>query len=169
MASSAVERMKGSPPLPSGMVGPLSRESCVTTNEELRARHLDMIQSAISRFAQNSFVIKGWSVTIVTATFAFLNTQNKGPSELALLALAPTAIFWFLDAYYLRQERMYRQLFVQASHALREGGDTVPLFDMNAGAYRLEVPGWRRTAIALPVVAVPGMLSLLILGVYLVR
>src|SRR5436309_15095253 len=67
--------------------------------------HLKMIQAAIARMAQNSFVTKGWSVTLVTATLALTVTEKQ--HALVLLSIVPALAFWFLDAFYLRQERLF--------------------------------------------------------------
>jgi hypothetical protein len=77
--------------------------------EEDRRKHLEMIQAVIARLAANSFVAKGWSVTVCTALLAFA-AESKVYS-LALISLFPVTVFWGLDAYYLALERRYRSLF----------------------------------------------------------
>jgi hypothetical protein len=72
-------------------------------------KHLEFIQNVITRMASNSFLLKGWTVTLVAALFA-LAAQNAS-SKFVILALFPAIIFWVLDAYYLRQERLYRALY----------------------------------------------------------
>ena len=76
---------------------------------ENKHKHLELIQSVINRMAQHSFVLKGWSVTLVVAVFA-LSAENKVGGELLITALLPVAVFWFLDAYYLQRERLFRAL-----------------------------------------------------------
>ncbi|MGA8366272.1 MAG: hypothetical protein ACLQMT_14000 [Candidatus Acidiferrales bacterium] len=76
---------------------------------EDRIKHLEFIQNAILRMAGNSFLLKGWSITIAAAFFA-LAAKNSRPG-FALLALFPTLSFWGLDAYYLRLERLFRELY----------------------------------------------------------
>lgn len=70
-------------------------------------KHLEMIQGVISRLGQNSFIVKGWSVTLVGALFVLADPNLKWG------ALAPATAFWLLDAYYLQQERRFRLLFDQ--------------------------------------------------------
>lgn len=71
--------------------------------------HLQLIQSVITRMASNSFLLKGWTVTLVSAIFALL---SKDPNKrLLLIAYMPTAVFWGLDAYFLHQEQLYRELY----------------------------------------------------------
>lgn len=37
---------------------------------ESKLKHLEMIQGVINRMASNSFLLKGWSVTLISALFA---------------------------------------------------------------------------------------------------
>jgi len=76
---------------------------------EAKFKHLDLIQSTISRFSSNSFHLKGWSVVLVSALVA-LSAKEANPI-FALLACIPTVVFWGLDGYYLTNERLYRKLF----------------------------------------------------------
>lgn len=48
--------------------------------EEARLEHLKMIQTVITRMAQNSFLLKGWSVTLVSAmiTLTLSNADPRG-------------------------------------------------------------------------------------------
>ncbi|WP_170236788.1 hypothetical protein [Streptococcus hyovaginalis] len=78
---------------------------------EIKAKHIDLAQSIITRMAQNSFVIKGWMVTIVVGLFVFL--QNDNYKNNFLIYLFPIIGFWFLDSYYLWQERLYRKLYIR--------------------------------------------------------
>ena len=56
----------------------------------------------------NSFQIKGWAITIVSATLAIsVSTKNQC---FVLIGLFPTILFWFLDANYLTQEKRFRSL-----------------------------------------------------------
>ena len=140
-------------------------------DQELRLRHLDTIQQVVSRLAQNSFTIRGWSVTLVTVVFAILSAQNDTASGLILVALAPTWIFWVLDAYYVRQERMYRRLYVAAARRLREGdaAPDIPLFEMNPRPYLDEREPLRRALLAPQVAAMPVTLTAIIVGIWLTR
>ena len=77
------------------------------TNEELK--HLEFIQNVITRMNTNSFQIKSWTVTIVAAILAlYASTKN---SYFVLAGMFPTLVFWFLDSYYLTQERKFRGLY----------------------------------------------------------
>lgn len=66
---------------------------------EAKLKHLDYIQAAVARMATNSFLFKGWTITIAAGLAAFAAVESR--SVLLVLALASTAMFWGLDGYYL--------------------------------------------------------------------
>lgn len=72
-------------------------------------KHLDLVSAVINRMAQNSFTVRGWCITLVTAVVAF--GVEAGEQSLALAALVPLLLFWTIDVYYLRQERAFRRLY----------------------------------------------------------
>lgn len=74
-----------------------------------KQKHLEFIQNAINRMAQNSFLIKGWTVTLVAALFALAAKDSN--QNFVIVAYFPVIIFWILDSYYLYQERLFRKLF----------------------------------------------------------
>jgi hypothetical protein len=73
----------------------------VTTEEKLK--HLEFIQAAIARMATNSFLFKGWAVTIAAGLSAFAAVDSR--TALLVIALVSTVMFWGLDGYYLWLER----------------------------------------------------------------
>ena len=73
--------------------------------KEFMFKEVDIIQATIKRLANNSFLIKGWMITIVVVTLLLKGTN------LSFLAFIPLVVFWGLDAYFLRYERMYRRLY----------------------------------------------------------
>ena len=75
---------------------------------EAKIAHLHMVQGVINRMAGNSFLLKGWSVTLISALFA-LAAAGANPL-FVYLAYFPSFAFWALDAYFLRQERLFRKL-----------------------------------------------------------
>lgn len=76
---------------------------------ESKIKHLELIQAIISRMANNSFLLKGWAITLFVAIFALAWDQESVWHF--CLTYIPILSFWFLDAYYLQQERLYRQLY----------------------------------------------------------
>src|SRR4051794_15044632 len=71
--------------------------------------HLKLIQAVISRMAANSFVLKGWAVTLVTGLAAL--AKADGNDDIAWISLGVLFVFALLDGYYLALERAYRKLY----------------------------------------------------------
>jgi len=79
------------------------------TKEELKEymlKEIDIVQDIIKRMASNSFMIKGWTVALVAITLLL-----KGEKYHVFIAYIPIFVFWYLDAYFLRLERLYRRLY----------------------------------------------------------
>ncbi len=85
------------------------------TSDENKRLHLKMIEDIISRMGSNSFLIKGWSLTAIGGliTLYITNVKQSWSYNLLLIALAICLMFWISDAYYLKLERQYRQLYEQ--------------------------------------------------------
>jgi hypothetical protein len=77
-----------------------------------KIKHLEFIQLTITRMGVNSFLLKGWTITLIAALFAFASKDAKN-FDLALIAEISTLTFWLLDSYFLKQERLYRNLYDQ--------------------------------------------------------
>ncbi|MFR5617412.1 MAG: hypothetical protein ACLTJ5_00520 [Clostridium sp.] len=76
---------------------------------ENKIKHLEFIQSTITRMNQNSFQIKGWMITLVSALLALYASSER--VVYILIAIVPAVVFWLLDAYYLQQERRFRGVY----------------------------------------------------------
>ena len=76
---------------------------------EKKIKHLEMIQGVITRMGSNSFKLKGWGVTLVAAVFALAAKDSNG--LFFLISYMPIIFFWGLDAYYLKLERQYINLY----------------------------------------------------------
>jgi hypothetical protein len=100
--------------------------------EESKIKHLEFIQNVITRMNSNSFQIKGLVITIVSALLA-IYASNKN-EEFILIAIVPTILFWFLDAYYLQQERKFRGLYNDVS-GVNEKPKEIKGFEMRPDKY----------------------------------
>lgn len=81
---------------------------------EAKQCHLGFIQSIITRMAGNSFLLRGWSITLVAAIFSLASKDADG--HLVFVAYYAAILFWTLDAYYTRQERLYRRLYEKVAN-----------------------------------------------------
>lgn len=97
-------------------------------------KHMDYVQSSISRMASNSFYLKGWNVTIIAAIVAL--SFKESDWRIYTCALVLNIVFWFLDAYYLKQETLFRKLFEKIS---KISDDTQVDFTMNTDEFEKDV------------------------------
>lgn len=95
--------------------------------------HLKLIQGIISRMNTNSFQIKGWTITLVSALLALYANSRK--VTYIFIALIPVLIFWFLDSYYIQQERKFRALYNDIVYAANYGAD-IKKFEMSIDKYK---------------------------------
>jgi len=99
---------------------------------EAKLKHLEFIQNVITRMNTNSFQIKGWTITIISAILAvYAATKNNC---FILLGLFPTLMFWFLDTYYLMMERKFRGLYNDVA-GISEKPIDIKLFVMKPDLY----------------------------------
>ena len=88
-------------------------DASIDANIDKIIKHLEMIQGIVNRLARNSFLLKGWSITLLSATLVVVardDMQNSLHAFFLILAL-PVFGFWTLDGYYLYQERIFRKLY----------------------------------------------------------
>ena len=88
-----------------------------------------MIQGIINRMAHCSFLLKGWSVVLISGIFAL--SAKEAIQSFGVLAYLPIISFWILDGYYLYQERLYRLLY---SKVRKKNKDKID-FDMNTSMF----------------------------------
>lgn len=96
------------------------------TLKEYMMKEIDVIEDIIKRMAFDSFLIKGWAITLVSVTLLL-----KGDTYQNLIAIIPLIAFWYLDAFYLWQERLFRELYKwDIKERLKKNEEN--LFDMDA-------------------------------------
>lgn len=78
--------------------------------KEDKIRYIELIQNIINRLANNSFLLKGWVITLLVAIFSLSNKIMKNFNFIIYIFIL---LFWILDSYYLYQERLYRNLYNQ--------------------------------------------------------
>ncbi len=98
---------------------------------ENKTRHLEMIQGVITRMDNNSFLLKGWAVTLISSLFALAASGSN--KDYVLISYFVLPVFWILDGFYLHQERCFRSLF----DAVREKKEVDIDFCMDTKAYNV--------------------------------
>ena len=86
--------------------------------------------------AANSFILKGWSVTLISALAVL--SQKDSNSKFWVIALFPAITFWGLDAYFLRQERLFRHMY----NSVRKKREYEIDFDLNPKSFENKQDTW---------------------------
>ena len=123
-------------------------------------KEIDISQDIVKRMAFNSFMIKGWAITLVAITLLLRVATTQ-----VLIAFIPLLVFWYLDAYYLRQERMYRKLYDWVAMNRLKTEDY--LFNMNAYRFENEVQSIIRIMFSITLCLFYGSIAILVM-LYLV-
>ena len=96
---------------------------------EDKRKHLEFIQGAINRMAGNLFFLRGWTITLIAALFAFF--VKDANADFIFIVYFPVIIFWVLDGYFLSQERLFRALY----NHVRKLDEKEINFSMNTNKY----------------------------------
>lgn len=81
--------------------------------ENILHKEIDLIQGIITRMANNSFLLKGWIVSLIAVLIA-LTDQTIVATKLTyfnFILILPVIVFWYLDAFFLHKEKCYRRLY----------------------------------------------------------
>lgn len=129
---------------------------------EQQIKHLEMIQAVITRMAANSFMLKGWSVTLVSALFAL--AAKDADARYVLVSYFPVAMFWFLDGYFLFQERLFRKLYDKARVDKGSNSD----FSMNTVGLEEKEATWASAILSRTLLIFHGVIFLTVVVVMFV-
>ena len=78
-------------------------------DNENKRKHLEFIQLTITRMNVNSFLVKGWLVTLTAAIFVL--AQKDTNAKFFWIMPLISILFWILDGFFVRTERQYRGLY----------------------------------------------------------
>ncbi len=123
-----------------------------------QVKHLEFVKDAINRMAHCSFLLKGWSVTLIVGIFALL-AKGDLKTGVVWVVLIPAVAFWFLDAYYLFQEKRFRALY----ESIIAQGATVQLFSMKIKEPQDSVSAWIKTMTNKTVIVFHGSVFLVVI------
>ena len=126
---------------------------------EIKTRHLEMIQGVINRLSTNSFLLKGWSVVLVSALFA-LSVGDSNPAFI-FLAYIPAFVFWGLDGYFLLEEKKFRALY----NSVRKKDESDIDFSMDTAVVAGQAGSWAEATISKTLVPFHGVLIVAIVVV----
>jgi hypothetical protein len=125
--------------------------------KEYMLKEIEIIQDIIKRMAFNSFMIKGWAITLVVVALLLKSTEKYQ----VWIAFIPLFVFWFLDAYFLWQERLYRKLYEWVVNNRLKTDEY--LFDMNAYRFKDKVQSVPRIMFSITLGWFYGSIAILII------
>lgn len=127
----------------------------------MKQSHLEMIQGIVNRLSHNSFLLKGWTVILVSAMFA-LAAKDKN-SLFIYLAYFPSISFWCLDGYFLWQERLFRALYDRVRLLKEEDID----YSMNVANADISGINWANAFLSKTLIIFHGVILVSIIAVML--
>ena len=127
-------------------------------------KEIDLIQNCIDRMAKNSFMLKGWSISLVAVVLA-LAADRLNPIFLLCSVAIPLFCFRYLDAFFLRIERMYRKMYEYVLGE-RKSGNTEYQYDLNPHRFKNDVKNCFCTMLSKTLVVFYGV-PLLIVSIVL--
>lgn len=101
-----------------------------------KLKHLEFIQLVITRMNVNSFLIKGWAMTVFAALYA-LSAKDSNFTYI-LITFITIPIFWSLDGFYLSKENRYRKLYNEVIDKKEEDID----FNLDATKFKNGKCNW---------------------------
>lgn len=107
-----------------------------------KVKHLEFLQSTISRMSTAGFLVKGWSITLVSALFA-LSVKNSN-HQYVIIAYVIIPIFWFLDGFFLSRERRFRDLY----DSVRKAQESEIDFSMDSSSFSSGGGNWANALIS---------------------
>jgi len=96
-----------------------------------KIKHLEFIHSTITRMSTNSFLLKGWSITLLAAIFAL--SEKESNKDFLIITYFSTILFWILSSYFLKIERNFRDLYNDVRKILDD--DRID-FSMDISSYK---------------------------------
>jgi len=104
-------------------------------DDEFFVKYLELIQKIIERMARNSFQIKTWTATlfaaIIVLTYSIINIL------IFIVLIFTICMFWALDSYYLRQEKIFRELYNAKVKEFNENAKSVNQpYSMHVDSYK---------------------------------
>jgi hypothetical protein len=116
---------------------------------------IKIIQDIIKRMAANSFQVKTWAISLVVVTLIL-----RGNSNHVLIAYIPLISFWILDAYYLKQERIFREIYKWIISYRMINDDK--LFEIKPNDFKKQVASLPKTMCSISIFPFYGSIFLLL-------
>jgi hypothetical protein len=134
-------------------------------DKETLHKEIDLIQGIINRMSQNSFLLKGWSITIIVAVLALTKDTiiTKDITYFSLILLIPLLVFWFLDAFFLHKERCYIKLYDWVIENRLKTEDFQ--YNLNYKRFEKEIGSVGKIMLSSTLITFYGITALILLGI----
>ena len=130
-------------------------------NEAILPKEVELMQNCIDRMAKNSFMLKGWSISLIAVVLA-LTADKLNALFLLCSVFIPLLCFWYLDAFFLRTEKMYRKMYEWVLQA-RKNENFELRYDLNPRRFEKEVESQCRVMFSTTLSVFYGIPSLVVL------
>lgn len=110
-------------------------EILILNRDEILHKEIDLIQGCINRMAHNSFLLKGWAVTLISAILLLFIRENDAVKSSVIFLIFLVFVFWCLDAYFLSLEKSYRRMYKVVVEK-RLSGNMEFLYNLNPEKFR---------------------------------
>ena len=136
-------------------------------NHDNLHKEIDIIQDCINRMAQNSFMIKGWLVTLVVAML-ILMPENIDFILVGIISLIPLISFWYLNAVFLQTEKKFRKLYEWVIVERLKGNHEF-LYGLDTERFNKEVSPVIKIMFSKTLLPVYGVITIIIVAAVIIR
>jgi len=130
-------------------------------DEEDFRLYINLIEEIIKRMAKNAFIIKGWAITVISALLT-LGTSLSCDLSVLIIIIVVDGAFCFLDCFYLRQERLYRNLYSHVVKCSKDENEQIDYYNLNASLYGDKRTRYINVICSKSILPLYGMLVILI-------
>ncbi len=150
--------------------------SDISIQNEVLHKEIDLVQACITRMSNNSFMCKGWFVSLAAVVLALMLDNEINLLHIGIFLLLETITFWGLDGFFLKMEKLYcwkyKWIIIQ-----RPQGNNHKLYDLDPYSKDMRLnPNeddhlykFLFSKTLLPFYGIPIVISLIILGTQVLK
>lgn len=98
--------------------------------DEVLHKEIDLIQTCITRMADNSFKLKELYISLISIGLTVMISQESKLLMVSIFLIIVSGVFWGLDAFFLKMETLYRWKYEWVIKK-RMVDETSYLYDLN--------------------------------------
>ncbi len=134
-------------------------------DKEILHKEIDLIQGVINRMANNSFLLKGWTIAIIVGVLALTKDTllTNDITYFSIILLIPLIAFWYLDAFFLHKERCYIKLYDWVVENRSETNDY--LYNLDYRRFKNDVDNIWKIMWSSTLIVFYGITALILVGI----